>query len=83
MVLFLKGCPQCLRHTVRMAKTPAPASSTSGVSTAEAKPRRSKIAQAGRGKVFIMPRLSGVEAAALMRAAGIVDSKGRLTKFYR
>ena len=70
-------------HTVLMAKPSAPASTITIGSTAAAKRRRSKAAQVGPGGGFIMPRLSGAEAAALMRAAGIVDAKGRLTKFYR
>jgi len=70
-------------HTVVMAKPSAPVSTAPIGSIASAKRRPSKAAQVGQGGGFIMPRLSGAEAAALMRAAGIVDAKGRLTKYYR
>jgi hypothetical protein len=41
-----------------------------------------RVLRAG-GSDFIFPSLSGAEAAALMKAAGIVSATGKLTKNYR
>ncbi len=42
-----------------------------------------KRVQGAGGSDFRFPALSGAEAAALMKAAGIVDNHGKLTKMYR
>ncbi len=41
-----------------------------------------RVLRAG-GSDFVFPSLSGAEAAALMKAAGIVSATGKLTKNYR